>query len=198
MVPDTHYVTTGGVSIAYQVSGSGPIDLVVVPGWLSNIEIFWEEPRVARFFQKLGTFSRVILFDKRGTGLSDRSIEAATLEERMDDVRAVMDAVGSSRAALFGYSEGATMCTLFAATYPSRYRPHNARRLSSSDRRPPTIRGDPTKRNTKSFMKSPLPNGVAQSESKLARHLFQVIRHVVSGGRNSYGSAGPNLQPWRF
>jgi pimeloyl-ACP methyl ester carboxylesterase/class 3 adenylate cyclase len=120
MVPDTHYVTTGGVSIAYQVSGSGPIDLVVVPGWLSNIEIFWEEPRVARFFQKLGTFSRVILFDKRGTGLSDRSIEAATLEERMDDVRAVMDAVGSSRAALFGYSEGAAMCTLFAATYPDR------------------------------------------------------------------------------
>ena len=120
MLPDTHYVRTGGVSVAYQVVGDGPVDLVVVPGWLSNIEVFWEHPSVARFFRNLASFSRLILFDKRGTGLSDRITEAATLEERMDDVRAVMDAVDSSRAALFGYSEGAAMCALFAATHPDR------------------------------------------------------------------------------
>lgn len=120
MMPDIRYVTTDGVSIAYQVIGDGPIDIVFVPGWLCNIEVFWEQPRVARFLQRLATFSRVILFDKRGTGLSDRITEAATLEERMDDLRSVMDAVGSTRAALFGYSEGGAMCALFAATYPDR------------------------------------------------------------------------------
>ena len=120
MTPQTRYARSGDVSIAYQVVGNGSIDLVLVPGWLSNIELFWEEPNIVRFFERLSTFSRLILFDKRGTGLSDRGIEAATLEERMDDVRAVLDAVGSSRAALLGYSEGGTMCTLFAATYPDR------------------------------------------------------------------------------
>lgn len=120
MTPETRYAHSGKLSIAYQVIGNGPIDLVVVPGWISNIEVFWEDPHVARFFEKLATFSRLILFDKRGTGLSDRSIEAATLEERMDDMRAVLDAIGSERAALLGYSEGGTMCILFAATYPDR------------------------------------------------------------------------------
>jgi len=120
MTPQTHYAKAGGLSIAYQVVGDGPIDLVLVPGWISNIEVFWEDAHVARFFKSLSSFARLILFDKRGTGLSDRSTEAATLEERMDDVRAVLDAVGSSRAALLGYSEGGTMCVLFAATYPDR------------------------------------------------------------------------------
>jgi pimeloyl-ACP methyl ester carboxylesterase/class 3 adenylate cyclase len=100
--------------------GSGPIDLVFVMGWVSNIDQFWTEPSFARFLQRLATFSRLILFDKRGTGLSDRVVEHPTIEERMDDVRAVMDAVGSSRAALLGISEGAAMCILFAATYPER------------------------------------------------------------------------------
>jgi len=120
MTPQAHYAKSGTLSIAYQVLGDGPIDLVVVPGWISNIEVFWEDAQVARFFERLSTFTRLILFDKRGTGLSDRSTEVATLEERMDDVRAVLDAVGSSRAALLGYSEGGTMCVLFAATYPGR------------------------------------------------------------------------------
>lgn len=120
MTPETRYARSGDVSIAYQVVGDGPFDLVLVPGWLSNIEVFWEEPNIVRFFKKLAAFSRLIIFDKRGTGLSDRGIEAATLEERMDDVRAVLDAAGSPRAALLGYSEGGTMCTLFAATYPDR------------------------------------------------------------------------------
>jgi pimeloyl-ACP methyl ester carboxylesterase len=120
MTPETCYARSGVVNIAYQVAGTGPIDIVFVPGWISNIEVFWEEPNIVRFFEKLMTFSRLILFDKRGTGLSDRITEAATLEERMDDVRAVLDAVGSSQAALLGYSEGGAMCALFAATYPDR------------------------------------------------------------------------------
>jgi pimeloyl-ACP methyl ester carboxylesterase len=120
MTPQIRYARCGKLNIAYQVVGDGPTDLVVVPGWISNIEVFWEDSHVARFFEKLATFTRLILFDKRGTGLSDRDIEAATLEDRMDDMRAVLDAVGSKRAALLGYSEGGTMCLLFAATYPDR------------------------------------------------------------------------------
>jgi pimeloyl-ACP methyl ester carboxylesterase len=106
--------------VAYQVFGEGPRDLLLVPGWVSNVEVFWDEPRVVRFFQGLAEFCRVLLFDKRGTGLSDPVIGAATLEQRMDDVRAVMDEVGSEKATLFGYSEGGPMCALFAATYPER------------------------------------------------------------------------------
>ena len=120
MVPQTRYAKSGGVNIAYQVVGDGPIDLVLVPGWLSNIDVFWEEPRLARLLTRLASFSRLILFDKRGTGLSDRVSDMPSLEVRMDDVRAVMDAVGSQRAALFGYSEGGAMCILCAAPYPDR------------------------------------------------------------------------------
>ena len=118
--PRTRYAKSGDVSIAYQVVGEGPLDLVYVPGWISNVELTWEEPSVARFFERLASFSRLILFDKRGTGLSDRDVGFPTLEDRMDDVRAVMDAVGSARAALLGMSEGGNMSMLFAATYPDR------------------------------------------------------------------------------
>ena len=120
MLPQTRYAKSGDVNIAFQVLGQGPPDLVYIPGWASNIEIFWEEPSFARFLKRLASFSRVILFDKRGTGLSDRVAEMPNLEVRMDDVRAVLEAVGSDRAALFGSSEGGVMCALFAATYPSR------------------------------------------------------------------------------
>ncbi|MGJ7510996.1 adenylate/guanylate cyclase domain-containing protein [Variovorax sp. GT1P44] len=120
MLPTTHYAKSGGVNIAYQVIGDGPLDLVVVPGWVSNIDVFWEEPALNRMLTRLASFSRVILFDKRGTGLSDRVSDMPSLEVRMDDVRAVMDAAGSQRAALYGYSEGGAMCALFAATYPDR------------------------------------------------------------------------------
>jgi pimeloyl-ACP methyl ester carboxylesterase/DNA-binding SARP family transcriptional activator len=121
-VPATRYTKSGDVSLAYQSIGQGPPDLVLVPGWVSNVECFWEEPRVARFFRRLASFSRLILFDKRGTGLSDRVPVSAlpTLEQRMEDLRAVMDAVGSERAVLVGYSEGGPMCALAAATYPER------------------------------------------------------------------------------
>jgi pimeloyl-ACP methyl ester carboxylesterase len=120
--PVTHYAKSGDASIAYQVIGQGPFDLVYVSGWISNIELMWEEPGHARFLNRLASFSRLLLIDKRGTGLSDRVAESElpTLEQRMDDVRAVMDAVGSARAALLGHSEGGNMAMLFAATYPQR------------------------------------------------------------------------------
>src|SRR5437588_3093195 len=120
--PVTRYARSGDVNIAYQVVGGGPIDLVYVMGWVSNLEAFWQEPSVARFFNRLASFSRLILFDKRGTGLSDRVPldQLPTLEERMDDVRAVMDAAEVEKAALFGVSEGGPMCALFAATFPQR------------------------------------------------------------------------------
>ena len=122
--PETRYTKSGDVSIAYQVVGEGPFDLLYVPGWISNIELMWEEPRQERLLRRLAAFSRLITFDKRGTGLSDRvSVDALpTLEQRMDDVRAVLDAAGSERAALFGFSEGGLMCVLYAATYPERTR----------------------------------------------------------------------------
>lgn len=118
----TQYAKSGDVNVAYQVIGEGPRDLVYVPGWISNVEVIWEEPSMARFFRRLASFSRLILFDKRGTGLSDPVPlgELPSLEERMDDVRAVMDTVGSEKATLFGHSEGGNMCILFAATYPER------------------------------------------------------------------------------
>lgn len=119
-LPETRYAKSGDVNIAYQVVGDGPLDLVLVPGFVSHLDNDWEEPRSAHFLQRLASFSRLIRFDKRGTGLSDRPSGLPDLETRMDDVRAVMDAVGSKRAALFGYSEGGPMCILFGATYPER------------------------------------------------------------------------------
>jgi DNA-binding winged helix-turn-helix (wHTH) protein len=118
--PQTHYIRSGDVNIAYQVLGEGPVDIVFVMGWVSHLEYFWTEPSFARFLRRLSCFARVILFDKRGTGLSDRVpiSQLPTLEERMDDVRAVMDAAGSARAVLCGISEGGPMCALFAATHP--------------------------------------------------------------------------------
>lgn len=118
--PPTHYAKSGDLSIAYQINGAGPVDLVYVPGWVSNLDVSWEHPVYARFLHRLGRLARVIRFDKRGTGLSDRNVGYPTLEQRMDDVRAVMDAAGSQRAILFGTSEGGNLCMLFAATYPER------------------------------------------------------------------------------
>jgi DNA-binding SARP family transcriptional activator/class 3 adenylate cyclase len=120
--PGVRYARSGDLSIAYQVTGDGPIDLVLVSGFVSHLEKDWEEPRHAHFLDRLGSTARLIRFDKRGTGLSDRPHGVPDLETRMDDVRAVMDAVGSRRAVLFGYSEAAPMAILFAATYPEQTR----------------------------------------------------------------------------
>jgi len=121
-LPRVHYAHSGSVNIAYQVIGSGPLDLVFVMGWVSHLDYFWNEPSFARFLMRLSSMARLILFDKRGTGLSDPVPvnELPTLEQRMDDVRAVMDAAGSARAVLLGVSEGGPMCSLFAATYPDK------------------------------------------------------------------------------
>jgi pimeloyl-ACP methyl ester carboxylesterase len=116
----TRYAKNGDISVAYQVFGEGDVDLIMVPGFISHIENYWDEPRLAQWLRKLGSFSRVILFDKQGTGLSDRSSKAPGMDERMDDVRAVMDAVGIEKAALFGISEGGSLATLFAASHPQR------------------------------------------------------------------------------
>jgi pimeloyl-ACP methyl ester carboxylesterase/DNA-binding winged helix-turn-helix (wHTH) protein/class 3 adenylate cyclase len=113
------YARSGDVNIAYQLCGTGPVDLVFVMGWVSHLEYFWKEPSFARFLGRLASFSRLILFDKRGTGLSDPVTHVPTLEQRMDDVRAVLDAAGSRRAVLLGVSEGGPMCSLFAATHPA-------------------------------------------------------------------------------
>ncbi len=120
MKPNTQYTKSGNINIAYQVFGSGKIDMVYIPGWVSNIDWMWACPELVDFLLELGKIARVILFDKRGTGLSDRIVELSTLEERMDDIRAVMDAVHSKKAILFGHSEGGTVSALFAATYPNR------------------------------------------------------------------------------
>ncbi|MBA2316130.1 MAG: alpha/beta fold hydrolase [Chloroflexi bacterium] len=118
--PRTRYARSGDLSIAYQVVGDGPIDLVHAPGFISHLEYGWQEPRYERYLRRLAGFSRLILFDKRGTGMSDRTAGIAPLVERMDDVRAVMDAAGSQRAVVFGFSESAPLAMLFAATYPER------------------------------------------------------------------------------
>jgi pimeloyl-ACP methyl ester carboxylesterase/DNA-binding SARP family transcriptional activator len=121
-VPDVLYARSGRLSIAYQVLGDGPVDLVLVPGWVSNVELCWQEPRMAAFLRRIATSSRLMLFDKRGTGLSDPiPVDAPPLlEERMDDVRAVMDAAGSERAVVMGFSEGGAMSAMFAAAHPER------------------------------------------------------------------------------
>ena len=116
------YARSGDVNIAYQVTGDGPFDLVLIHGFFSHLEIDWELPASARLNERLGSFARLIRLDKRGTGLSDRNVGLPDFETRMDDVRAVMDAVGSESAAIFGYSEGGPMSVLFAATYPERVR----------------------------------------------------------------------------
>jgi pimeloyl-ACP methyl ester carboxylesterase len=122
MRPETRYAKSGDVNIAYQVVGEGPFDLVVVPGWISNVDFAWEDPLYGDWVRRLAAFSRVIVFDKRGTGLSDRDVGDSTLEERMDDLRAVLAAAGSERAAVMGFSEGGALSILFAATYPQRVR----------------------------------------------------------------------------
>src|SRR2546423_5130884 len=119
---DIRYAKSGGVNVAHRIVGSGPVDLVYVGGWVTHLEVWEEDPRIARFMGSLGRFARLVEFDKRGTGLSDRVPEdrLPTMEERMDDIRAVMDAVGLEQASILGFSEGGALAMLFAATYPER------------------------------------------------------------------------------
>ena len=123
-VPEVRYARSGAVNIAYQVVGAGPVDLLYIPGWISHLDLYWEEPGIARFLRRLGAGFRLILFDRRGTGLSDRVPNDAlpTLEGRMEDARAVLDAAGSEHAAVFAQGYGTPLATVFAATYPERTR----------------------------------------------------------------------------
>ncbi len=121
-LPKTRYAKSGEVHIAYQVFGDGQLDLVFVPGFVSHIENYWDEPGFARFLRRLASFARVIMFDKRGTGLSDRVSELPSMDQRMDDVRAVMDAVNIDSAAVMGISEGGSLACVFAAHHPARCR----------------------------------------------------------------------------
>ena len=120
MKPKTNYTKSGDFNIAYQVIGNGPIDIIYIPGWVSNIDMMWVEPRLAAFLTRLTLFSRLIIFDKRGTGLSDRTDEYSTMEERMDDIIAVMNATSSESAFLFSHSEGGSVSLLFSLKYPKR------------------------------------------------------------------------------
>ena len=122
MQPDTRYAKSGDVHIAYQVFGEGPLNVVFAPPGFTNVEHWWDEPETSRWLLRLASYARVVLFDKRGTGSSDRVADFPGLDQRMDDLRAVMDAIGIEQAALLGISEGGTMSALFAATYPSRCR----------------------------------------------------------------------------
>ena len=120
MTPPTKYARNGDVHLAYQVVGDGPVDLVYIAGQVSNLEAIWHLPRYARFLERLASFSRLIIYDKRGTGASDRAVDLHSIEEQMDDLRVVMDAAGSERAVLFGAQDGASIAMIFAATYPAR------------------------------------------------------------------------------
>ena len=120
MQPETRYAKSGDVHIAYQVFGEGPINLVIAPFFVSNVEHFWDEPDVSRWLLRMASFARVVMFDKRGTGMSDRVTEMPGLDQRMDDLRAVMDAVAMEQAAVLSLSEGGSLAALFAATYPHR------------------------------------------------------------------------------
>jgi class 3 adenylate cyclase len=122
MLPETRYARSGEVHVAYQVFGAGSVDLAFVPGFISNVEHYWDDPSHARWLRRLARFARVITFDKRGTGLSDRVSTMPGMDQRMDDVRAVLDAAGSSSAAILGVSEGGSLAALFAASHPERCR----------------------------------------------------------------------------
>src|SRR5205809_993269 len=120
-LPETQFTRVGDVDIAYQIVGpAGGLDLVFVPGWVSHLEVMWELPEFARFLDRLAAMGRLILFDKRGTGLSDRVAGTPTLEQRADDIGAVMDAAGSARAAIIAWGEGAAIAAMFAAAHPGR------------------------------------------------------------------------------
>ena len=171
--------------------GSGPIDLVFVMGWVSHLEYFWNEPSFARFLTRLSSLRGLILFDKRGTGLSDPVpvSELPSLEQRLDDVRAVMEAVGSRRAVLMGVSEGGPLCSLFAATYPEKTEAlDHDRQLCAADVGRTTTRGGRPPRNAMRSARRSSRLGRA-GRSRGARAVGAVIPRFATGGRRTCGWA---------
>ena len=188
MTPRTKYARSGRVSIAYQVLGDGPIDLIQVPGSISHLEFMWTEPTLARTCEGFASFSRLIRFDKRGTGMSDRDFGIATMEERMDDVRAVLDAVGSETAAVYGVSEGGPLAALFAATHPDRTSAlilYGTFPQSSKHRTGPASR----RRRGINASKTRSPTSVRASTSSSGLRAWPTIPRAESGGPRWIGWA---------
>ncbi len=187
MRPETKYALSGDVSIAYQVIGGGSIDIVYIPGFLSHLEYAWEDPNTVRLLEGLASFARLICFDKRGTGLSDRNVSIPTLEHRMDDVRAVMDAAGSERACLFGTSEGGPMSLLFSATFPGRA---TAMALYGSYARlawAPDHRCGRTREELMLASPSSDPPGEPARRGKHSPRVLDAARGIENGARHSSG-----------
>jgi pimeloyl-ACP methyl ester carboxylesterase len=195
--PETRYVKSADFNIAYQVAGEGPFDLIYVPGWISNIEENWEVPEYAHFLRRLALFSRLILFDKRGTGLSDRvsNERLPTLEQRMDDVHAVLEAAGSERAVVFGASEGGNMSVLFAATYLSEC----ARSCSPAPMRSgygaPIIPGRPLKSSASARMSCSSASGLGRWTSPHSRQARSTIPPSCAASRPTSAAAPVPAQP---
>ena len=195
MRPETRYAKSGQVSIAYQVLGEGPTDLVMAPGFVSHVEVAWEEPNLARFLTRLASFSRLIVFDKRGTGMSDPTTGPPTMDERMDDIRAVMDATGSSRATVFGVSEGGTLSLLFAHRHPERAQAlilygSWARRLMAPDY-PWGLRPD----ELEAFLRGWAGPGTPASGGTTAIRARSTTNATGDGGRGTCGWR--RAPPWR-
>jgi pimeloyl-ACP methyl ester carboxylesterase len=198
-IPETRFAKSGDAHIAYQVIGDGPVDLVYVAGWISNVELNWQEPEYARFLTRIASFARVILFDKRGTGLSDRVSEdrLPTLEQRMDDVRAVMDAAGSDRAALFGVSEGGPMSVLFAAAHPDRTRALAMFGTYSWSGGAPEYEWTQSRRLAPRSPPRSSRAGAARSDWRFARRRRSTMRRSGPGGAPTSGTARVHARPSR-
>jgi pimeloyl-ACP methyl ester carboxylesterase len=183
MQPVTQYAKSGDVHVAYQVFGNGPINLIMVPGFVSNIENYWDQPDLARFLNQLGSYARVVTFDKRGTGMSDRVAELPGLDQRMDDLRAVMDAAGMEQAALLGVSEGAPLSVLFAATYP-----HRCRALVLYGSFPRFSYWFPTQQALDNFLAMSSNHGALAPAYKDSHPHAQMTRRFSAGGVATSGS----------
>jgi pimeloyl-ACP methyl ester carboxylesterase len=184
MQPETRYAKSGDVHIAYQVFGEGPINLVIAPFFVSNVEHFWDEPDASRWLLRVGSFARVVMFDKRGTGMSDRVAEMPGLDLRMDDLRAVMDAAGMEQAAILGLSEGGSLAALFAASYPNRCRALILYGALHAFRR-----GSLPRRRLHSFLATLTRHGVPGAPCHFSYPLERAIRPSNDGLPVSNGSA---------
>jgi pimeloyl-ACP methyl ester carboxylesterase len=191
MLPKTRYAKSGNVHIAYQAFGNGDVDLVFVPGFVSNIEVYWDEPHFARWLRKLASFARVITFDKRGTGLSDRLEVLPTMDERMDDVRAVMDAAGSKRAAILGLSEGGSLATVFAAHYPK-----DAAHSFFGGPSQNSVHGFRRPKSSSDSLIMWRRIGGLEATSACGCHQRRTILYFGNGSRNASGRARVPLQSW--
>lgn len=194
--PETRYAKSDGVSLAYQVVGDGPHELILVPGFVSHVEVAWEQPRLAHFLSRLASFSRLIVFDKRGSGMSDPVDHPPSMEQRMDDIRAVMDAAGSRRATLFGVSEGGTLSLLFAHKHPERTQAlvlygSWARRLAG----PPTTPTAPRLSSSRTPSSEWTGRGRPARGGMVAARVQPTMRSIARGGRGTCGWR--RAPPWR-